>query len=782
MSSSSYGGPSSMPPAAPMLLPPPPPHQQTVYSLPPEEDKTAEKRLREAYAPRDAAQYTYASAGLQPIDDPGQAGATPALAASTGAGGAAAKPVPPMSQRDKYASLLPGAPPNRADVIGEARAWAQTETGAAVIYTLLALVTRVYRIGRNASVIWDEAHFGKFGSYYLRHTFYFDVHPPLGKILVGLAGWLSGYSGSWDFNSGEAYPAYVYYYPMRIIMSLYGVAMVPMAWYTSRCFGWDRRSRHLLTLIVLVDNAWLTISRFILLDSMLLCFTFATVLGLAQFHQQQHRPFTRDWWVWLAFTGASIGCVSSVKWVGFFATALVGLYTVEDLWEKFGDLRMPVATYLRHWAARIGCLILLPFTIYALSFKLHFMLLYGSGPGDAQMSSLFQAHLSGNDFADSPLHIALGSKVTLKNMGYGGGLLHSHVQTYPVGSGYQQVTCYHYKDENNEWVVSPTWESIETHGPAPSWDNPNSTEPVLLVRDGDVVRLQHMATGKNLHSHTIPAPVTKENYEVAGYGDWAVGDKNDYWVVEIVGDIVRGHQTHVDKNEPVPPHSEHLPPDDRPVVHTLTTKLRFRHQTLGCYLYAGNEVLPQWGWKQVETTCIKPDVLGPKDEHAIWNVESHWNQRLPKGDRQLYPSPFWRDFVHLNVAMMTSNNALTPDADKEDMLASGPYDWPFLYNGLRMNGWGDDNVKYYLIGNPFIWCGSTVALGVLTAVLATYAAMLQRGALPASLTPAELNQTVFVSKIALVGWFLHYLPFLIMGRVTYIHHYVRTGHVPFPFS
>ena len=33
-------------------------------------------------------------------------------------------------------------------------------------------------------------------------------------------------------------------------------------------------------------------------------------------------------------------CFSSVKWVGFFVTALVGAYTIEDLWNKFGDLRL----------------------------------------------------------------------------------------------------------------------------------------------------------------------------------------------------------------------------------------------------------------------------------------------------------------------------------------------------------------------------------------------------------------------------------------------------------
>lgn len=43
----------------------------------------------------------------------------------------------------------------------------------------------------------------------------------------------------------------------------------------------------------------------------------------------------------MIMTGLSIGCVISVKWVGFFVTALVGLYTAEDLWEKVGDLRMP---------------------------------------------------------------------------------------------------------------------------------------------------------------------------------------------------------------------------------------------------------------------------------------------------------------------------------------------------------------------------------------------------------------------------------------------------------
>lgn len=380
--------------------------------------------------------------------------------------------------------------------------------------------------------------------------------------------------------------------------------------------------------------------------------------------------------------------------------------------------------YARHWVARIGCLIVLPFCVYAMSFKLHFIILNRSGPGDAQMSSLFQAHLRGNDFADSPLEIAYGSRVTIKNYGYGGGLLHSHVQTFPVGSMQQQVTCYHYKDDNNNWVVSPTWDE-----PALKDD-----DPVRFLQHGSVVRLVHHPTQRNLHSHPLAAPITKTQWEVSGYGNATVGDINDHWIVEVVDDMHQGKRENVDK------------------IHALTTRLRFKHKTLNCYLRAANEPLPQWGFKQIEVTCDKEN--NPKDVHTYWNIESHWNDKLPKGDLKLYRSPFWKDFWHLNVAMMTSNNALVPDPDKDDILASKPTDWPFLRLGLRMCGWADNQIKYYLLGNPLIWWISSASLPAGLALFGYFLVRMQRQY--KDWERGEFEHWVYVGKVALLGWFFQY--------------------------
>ena len=103
--------------------------------------------------------------------------------------------------------------------------------------------------------------------------------------------------------------------------------------------------------------------------------------------------------------------------------------------------------------------------------------------------------------------------------------LHSHALNYvhPGTSGQQQVTAFAGSDDNDLWRVK---------GPDGQPENFKVGEP---VQNGDTIRLEHVLTGRNLHSHGgFPSPVTRQQ-EVTCYGNNGIGDANDNWRIEIEG-------------------------------------------------------------------------------------------------------------------------------------------------------------------------------------------------------------------------------------------------------
>jgi len=683
--------------------------------------------------------------------------------------------------------------------------WKVEKYVSPIILTVLSFFTRMYKIGANNHVVWDEAHFGKFGSYYLRHSFYHDVHPPLGKMLVGLSGYLAGYNGSWDFPSGEEYPDYIDYVKMRLFNATFGALVVPVAYFTAKEIGFDRKTCFLFGLMACLETTYTTLARFILLDSMLLFFTVATFFCLCRFHNRnrlEQMAFSRKWWKWLLLTGISIGCVCSVKFVGLFVTAVVGVYTIADLWIRFGRLgagKIGFRRYVSHWMSRIVALIIIPFLVFLLCFKVHFDLLSGTGPGDGTMSSLFQANLRGSELKSGPRDImTINSTVTLRNQGLGGGLLHSHPNMYPEGSGQQQVTTYTFKDDNNNWRFELTRD-----------DKRNDFREPYYIVDGMHVRLLHQMTGRNLHSHEINAPVSSNlGYEVSGYGDMTVGDAKDNWVVEIM------HQ---------------YGDEDSLRLHPLTSSFRLRHEVMGCYLAAPGVSLPKWGFSQGEVLCLRDPFR--RDKRTWWNIESHTNPTLPNPpeDFHLPKTNFLRDFIQLNIAMMATNNALLPDKEKDDQLASSFWQWPTLNVGIRMCSWDPKYVRYFMIGSPATTWTSSVGVLFFIGLVIVYLLRWQRQcgdfapddenivediASKAQVVPRdgvekeeeekekggekdeekdenkatspsvnsnllfehskndEWNVFIMGGIFPFLGWFFHYLPFVIMGRVTYVHHYM----------
>ncbi|KAM9933439.1 hypothetical protein OXX80_006943 [Metschnikowia pulcherrima] len=615
---------------------------------------------------------------------------------------------------------------------------------APLVFTVVSFVLRMYRISVNNAVVWDEAHFGKFGSYYLRHEFYHDVHPPLAKMMVGLSGWLANYNGSWDFPSGEVYPDYIDYTKMRLFQATFSALCTPLAYFTAKEMGFSIPATWLYTTMVTFELSYITLGKFILLDSPLLFFTALTVFTFARFNSfnTPKLQFSRKWWKWLLLNGVAIGLTCSTKMVGLFVTTLVGIYTVVDLWTKFGDKSLSWRRYAYHWAARGLALIVVPTCVFLLAFKVHFDLLYRTGTGDANMSSLFQANLLGSDVGGGPRDVSIGhSFATLKNQGLTGGLLHSHVQTFPEGSKQQQVTTYSHKDSNNNWVFQRS-RSVEFY-------DTETNKDVEFVKDGMMVRLVHAMTGRNLHTHNVQAPVQTSEYEVACYGNMTVGDLKDDWQVEIM---------------------ENFGSEDKAVLHPLSTSFRLKNRVLGCYLGVTGNSLPQWGFRQGEVACFKNPFK--KDKRTWWNIENNRNDILPDApeDFKLPRTKFLKDFIQLNLAMMATNNALVPDNEKQDDLASQWWQWPTLNTGIRMCSWADDKIKYYLVGSPATTWTSSAAVVLFCFITLYHLIRWQRQIV--DFDAQTLKLFIMGGVYPMFGWGLHFMPFVIMGRVTYVHHYL----------
>uniref|UniRef100_A0AAQ5Z4D4 Protein O-mannosyl-transferase 2 n=1 Tax=Amphiprion ocellaris TaxID=80972 RepID=A0AAQ5Z4D4_AMPOC len=573
----------------------------------------------------------------------------------------------------------------------------------------LSFSTRLYKITEPPHVCWDETHFGKMGSYYINRTFFFDVHPPLGKMLIGLAGYMTGYDGTFPFiKPGDKYEQQNYW-GMRGFCAVLGSFLPIFAYLIVLELSQSHTAAFITAILLIFDTGCITISQYILLDPILMFFIMAAVLSMVKFNQQRYRPFTASWWFWLVLTGVNLAGAFGVKFVGLFVILLVGLNTIWDLWRLLGDLSLSLVDVAKHFLARVVGLILLPLFLYVTVFAVHFVVLNKSGPGDGFFSSAFQSRLMGNNLynASMPEYLAYGSTITVKNLRIAGGYLHSHWHLYPegVGSRQQQVTAYSHKDYNNLWLVHR------------QDDNNSQSGSPDLVRHGDIIRLEHKETTRNLHSHLHEAPLTKKHFQVTGYGINGTGDTNDLWQLEVCG----GRKGDL--------------------VKVLRSKVRFLHRATGCVLYSSGKTLPKWGWEQVEVTCSPYLKETPSSQ---WNIEDHINPKLPNISLSVLKPHFLEILLESHIVMI---------------------------RGLRFSGVNETEYRVYLLGNPVVWWLNLASLGLYLIMVAVASVTIQRGF---SLGPKRIEQSQVLMRgggLLLLGWLLHYAPFYTMGRVLYYHHY-----------
>ena len=147
-----------------------------------------------------------------------------------------------------------------------------------------------------------------------------------------------------------------------------------------------------------------------------------------------------------------------------------------------------------------------------------------------RLSLLFQAvllkgYIYDQTEVDSSV-VGCGSSVHLRNVETGF-ILHPQRIIYGTGSGQPAVTAAsEANNPNSLWLIK------EAAGERPC---PTGRKIVC----GERIRLEHINTGKHLHSEKVFISPLSRNQEVSLYGTEEVEDTDDDWIIECNEDIIK---------------------------------------------------------------------------------------------------------------------------------------------------------------------------------------------------------------------------------------------------
>ena len=238
--------------------------------------------------------------------------------------------------------------------------------------------------------VFDEYHFAEFVHDYIRGSYFFDIHPPLGKLTLAAVAKLAGYKplGFTFDRLGKPYGDLIYY-PQRAFSALLGSFIPPVMYLTCRTLSLSTLVSIAGASMPLFDMLLCTESRLILTDAQLILYIQLSLLCAFNLWRTRKNTTRRVFWLLsTALFGAFAICT---KWTGAVAPGLIAVVSLLGLiFPTIGGL--DIIEMLTAGAVAIG--------VYTATFWLHFRFLPNSGSGDAFMTRSFRKTLSGSQIFD----------------------------------------------------------------------------------------------------------------------------------------------------------------------------------------------------------------------------------------------------------------------------------------------------------------------------------------------------------------------------------------------
>lgn len=221
--------------------------------------------------------------------------------------------------------IAPRAPSEGAAPRPTTRAWWQNleRTGVMVVLILiLALLTRLPALAHPPNAVFDEAIHAIFVLHTIAGEPYFDIHPPLTRLLFAAIAEHFPFDTSTVAMSPYAPFGEFPYLPIRLAVLCFGVLLPLVIYGIGRQLGYRPLFALVAPLCVIVDNAFTVYARTMLPDTPLLFFGFLGILALLAALSRQ-RPSAH--WGLVLLSGLALGAAVATKWtaLGLFGVAAI---------------------------------------------------------------------------------------------------------------------------------------------------------------------------------------------------------------------------------------------------------------------------------------------------------------------------------------------------------------------------------------------------------------------------------------------------------------------------
>ena len=206
-----------------------------------------------------------------------------------------------------------------------------------IFISLVALSSRLWTIAHPSTIVFDEVHFGNFSKFYILNEFHFDIHPPLGKMIMGYIAHLTGYKGTINFarKLGTYYTIEdSSFMSQRQTPAIFSAFVAPLLFYSMRNLGISVYPSFAAGIMIALDSSMITEAKFILSDGVLHFFTALHIFAFTLFLRTQD-PYH------VLFAGITLGLAASCKLTALGLVAVDGISQVVWIfvcWPSFGKI------------------------------------------------------------------------------------------------------------------------------------------------------------------------------------------------------------------------------------------------------------------------------------------------------------------------------------------------------------------------------------------------------------------------------------------------------------